>query len=1044
MGGRQFEDQTIENGFNLVSVNWKKESTIHSGQKKDIIEKMYPGVQPNKVLSPSYLNDDTSEEKRKWLESEENKYTQTKIAFDRNQKLCIPCCYIKPNQGWDKCKIGEDEMSLQEKNDSLSLKSEKGAEDFKNPKYIMTNDSRTYPTPPGRYSMLPSDLHKILNKNKNVHQKVLKENESGFVRMGTLNHDFISVIFEMIKYPKLNDGTSIPNVNFGQGNLKSTLDFRNYLAYRLDKSDDNRLLKTLKNGDIFNMFDNFSDFLRSKETPNSMLNDHLLIDLLSRPEILHLFGLNIIIFEVDKEKDKSWIKCPIGENFETLYSKDRKTITLINYDGDKYEPIVHLEVKSSKLKTVSFISEENQPSYKELIFKLTDHIIKSCSQLQVSTNIQMLNGPSLNQFFSKLRNYLDLPLFLRAIAVDTYNKLFGFVLDIKQSNELQIKLFGKESQLENVFVVFPIRRQGIPPPSYNYNSTQKFKDLPLVVIDSINQQFINEIEYSNQINFLKLISDLPGILPIRKILDDSNTQIVAIITGSNEIIPVRRVNNYDDNIPVEEHFKFYEFINESIVKNIVNNDPNLLRIRQELYKKEIYQRLRYELAQILVENRQIYKQLKEILPIAEMNHKDAILQVNDIVKNIINEFTEIDIELSIYNNKFSQPTVRERCSKKDEVNCNKDVYCTFKNSKCLLKVSSKKLLNKFIQNLINELIINRIRRAEILDNQVDYIINSGQYITTKPQYELIEKVDILSVIMSMFDSEKFKTNIYGIKERILEDRVDGVKKDINIQIFENRSKIESDIDLLSSEESSVSSIEKSPTDSSKSYSIKKVSPKISKSISPEEKEKKKDKITRLPTSVVRKVVARVQPVVKKVIRLKETKSIIRSGDSINFQIFFQNPDSPSIFLHYIDNKAGYEQPFTQIRVKEIRKKIGAGLGSKAIIPGPWEKFIIRKVLGPERDNLVSGDSVRLYTKLETDNYLCVSTQNNKLVLKNSGLCKNENSSIFTIRSKYESQPIRDGDIIELVNSDGTIIFSNIDNPKLNDSSNYPSVQNKNW
>ena len=105
-----------------------------------------------------------------------------------------------------------------------------------------------------------------------------------------------------------------------------------------------------------------------------------------------------------------------------------------------------------------------------------------------------------------------------------------------------------------------------------------------------------------------------------------------------------------------------------------------------------------------------------------------------------------------------------------------------------------------------------------------------------------------------------------------------------------------------------------------------------------------------------------------------------------------------------------------------------------------EKFIIRKVLGPERDNLVSGDSVRLYTKLETDNYLCVSTQNNKLVLKNSGLCKNENSSIFTIRSKYESQPIRDGDIIELVNSDGTIIFSNIDNPKLNLIHHYPSVQ----
>ena len=125
LGGRQFEDQTIENGFNFNFSKLEKESTIHSGQREDIIEKMYPGVQPNKVLSPSYLNDDTSEEKGRWLESEENKYTQTKMAFDRNQKLCIPCCYIKPNQGWEKCKIGEDEISLQEKNDSLSLKSGK-------------------------------------------------------------------------------------------------------------------------------------------------------------------------------------------------------------------------------------------------------------------------------------------------------------------------------------------------------------------------------------------------------------------------------------------------------------------------------------------------------------------------------------------------------------------------------------------------------------------------------------------------------------------------------------------------------------------------------------------------------------------------------------------------------------------------------------------------------------------------------------------------------------------------------------------------------
>ena len=75
----------------------------------------------------------------------------------------------------------------------------------------------------------------------------------------------------------------------------------------------------------------------------------------------------------------------------------------------------------------------------------------------------MLNGPTLNQFYNKLRNYLDLPLFLKAIAVDSYNKLFGFVLDVKQSDELQLRLLGNKSTSENVIVIFPIRRQGIPP-----------------------------------------------------------------------------------------------------------------------------------------------------------------------------------------------------------------------------------------------------------------------------------------------------------------------------------------------------------------------------------------------------------------------------------------------------------------------------------------------------------------------------------------------------------------------------------------------------
>ena len=103
-------------------------------------------------------------------------------------------------------------------------------------------------------------------------------------------------------------------------------------------------------------------------------------------------------------------------------------------------------------------------------------------------------------------------------------------------------------------------------------------------------------------------------------------------------------------------------------------------------------------------------------------------------------------------------------------------------------------------------------------------------------------------------------------------------------------------------------------------------------------EQKKKSPLKLTSSAIKKVEARVQPVVKKVIRLKETKSALKSGDKVNFQIFYQNPEATSVFLHYIDSKQGYEQPITQIRVKEIRRKVGEGIGSKAIITGPWEKI----------------------------------------------------------------------------------------------------------
>jgi hypothetical protein len=1048
LGGLPYNEQTLENGYNLISVVWKpmgSTDAIHGGQKKDSIPKMYPGVQSKAVLNPSYLDDDTSEEKRHWLNNEENKYTQTKIANDKNQKICRPCCFINPTQGWNACKINVSEESLLEK----SVPSVKEKDDVKSEKYIMTNDSRTYPTPVGRYSMLPSDLHKMLNKNKNVHSRVLKDRESGFVRMGIQNNNFINAFFEIIKYPKTCDNESFKSglCKFGENPQDESADMINtvdklriYLADKVSQNlqpIDNIFLRSLKNGDIYNMFSDFSAFLKNGSINPNILNDNLLLDLLSRPGIIHPFGLNIFIFEVDRENDKSWIKCPIGENFETLYSRKRKTIALIKYDEDKYEPIVHVEVSGSRFNVFSLISLENQPNYETLSNSLINHVIKSCSQLHESTNIQMLNGPTLQQFYNKTKKYLDDDFsFLKGFVVDNYNKLIGFLLELTSAWVMQ---FGG---VKNNLVIFPIRRQGLPSPSYNYTKTHKFGDLQIYAMNSAIKYYIS---YENQVNFLKVISDLPGIQPIRKIIDDDNSTITAIITGANEIIPVKNdinkehIKNIDGSIiPIDREFKYYQNINQSLLHKTIRDNPYLIQIKQELYKKEAYQRIRYELAHTLSERTDYLNEIKELIPYAEMNNKDAIKKLFAIIEKIINEITTVGVQLSIYHKKFTQPNIRTRCITKTIENCEEDLYCSYKNGKCSIKISSETLLQKFIQIIINEIIFNRIRRTEILNNQVDYIINSGQYLTTRPNTELIEKVDIVNVILTMFRTDLYRINIYNMKEKSRELRKDGINRDARIEIF-NPDVLGKDTTLFpTSERAELSKeISKQPRLDEISTSVKTLD---TEDLFEQELEELGIVEPKIKIIKRRPSTSGQLPIHKKIITLKGTKSVIKSGYKINLQIYYPNPEALSIFLHFINNKAGYEQPLTQVRVKEIRKKVGEGIGSKAIIPGPWEKFYIKKI--SDSDDLVinSGDKVKLIIDLDTNNYLCMSTENNKLVAKSSGLCKSDENGIFTIIGEKDAQPIKDTEIIELVHSNGTLIFSNMDVPKSTEAENYPSIQ----
>ena len=117
---------------------------------------------------------------------------------------------------------------------------------------------------------------------------------------------------------------------------------------------------------------------------------------------------------------------------------------------------------------------------------------------------------------------------------------------------------------------------------------------------------------------------------------------------------------------------------------------------------------------IITEERDLLKNIKSLLPYAELNNKDAISKLYSIIKNLIIQMSTIDnTEISLTNS--LQSNIRSKCNIKEEKQCLNDIYCTYKNNRCSIKIPNEELLNKFIKILTSELIFNRIRRSEILE-----------------------------------------------------------------------------------------------------------------------------------------------------------------------------------------------------------------------------------------------------------------------------------------------------------------------------------------
>ena len=727
------------------------------------------------MIKSQYKKLKSPEDLRKPEYSFDKKY----VGFSRTQNpdgLCLPCCFSVPQTTkpmYKKC-VGEE---VEDSNDSKSVD------------YILGRT--TIPLPfVNRYSFLPKDLYNIFVTPFEVTTGIVKTNQYNFFKKGitteTTQSFMIAVVnaLESEYESKLNSKTKSALLGFTDiyKTTKQKHITSDYIIEMIDKNLTDKIFDSLKNGlikVIFKTKSNFINYLRSYSLNScdseSSISEKFLWDLLSRPGILIKNGINIFIFS------RNSIICPIGENITTFYDiKQRPSIFLVK-ENTYYEPIYlmtnirkKIYIKSlfqssdSNISNVVSISSDNKKelltninkTVNNLITKVYDIMKIQCREYYelnlgkiVKNNENKLDVKYLKTDFTKEKslqytlNTLDELINNKKLSetyqpknlvLDNYNKINAIVL--KNKLYIPVKPSG-QSQLTNSNLEIMSVKQ-VKPLSYKktlqllsklLTATTKDKNttiIPIIPISKITKDNIYDYKvltknkaYITEIDIIGLVLETGRIIPVK-----SRT-----IFGANDVITS---NNSDDT------------------NKISNTDKKILEpISRFDFEEETYQRLRYELGYVL--NKPEYKkQLEKIRDITEEYSlcKNKREKLYKILLPIIRDFVYNKKDLDI--SEYERDNIRfhlDSITSKDK--CNKNPHLVYRNGKCKIYVSDinyydsrKNNLDYYISIIIEELIRNKNKRYEILNNNISDIVDRTKVIAFKDEIlldtdKLLDKID---------------------------------------------------------------------------------------------------------------------------------------------------------------------------------------------------------------------------------------------------------------------------------------------------------------
>lgn len=684
---------------------------------------------------------------------------------DIKKNVCHPCCFINMNKK-TKRNLLYCTGIIDKKTHTDMINSEIKIDD-----YISSNTSNNLVH---TFGLLPKILHKVFNHytkfDNNFTANIMKS--EGFVLMGVdkcikrtkiqaclpinLTNDryFWSAI---LQYTPLNFFELFKKIRiYLEENQEEFISLNQNKIYSKFRTRVQRKKKETNIGSITieQVIEEFLLFLdiTNPSTQDLPFDRKYLIDLLSKPGMIHKDGLNVVIFRQKPHKlpndnydlGKVYTSCLSDILIEDYYDINKKFIFLYQYENNSYEPIV-LKKPKKKNELLQMFFDYGDKKYSELMNLISSWYQKGCSKQYLSRKIKRV-------FYKIFTCRQTLEFFEKLSVYDKNLKPIGVFKDYF-SRCLYILTAGK--------YIIPVK-----PSIYNYGK------YPILDVTDNLKKYTKNIHQT--ISYIEHINDL-----IEKSKDKfgygfgyeingvsiKNSVINYLVFDSQLSIPVKtlpykltknkkvKLTNYNTKINITD-IKIYD--NETNIVITDGDDWNEFDdIEENIISRERYERLVLEFSQYLHQDLQ-EKKKEEIISLIKQTftkqNKFSIYKQNNIFKikkNLYQLIYRMCLNIITFNkyniniNKTDEESqIRIACADRMEIDknlyCHLTKYCEL-SDKCKLYIPRDKF-KFFIGMMVSEILKYGKREyalsgklsvnvsGRILDNTVNHIVDLDNFV----------------------------------------------------------------------------------------------------------------------------------------------------------------------------------------------------------------------------------------------------------------------------------------------------------------------------